>query len=286
MALTDKLSAIGDAIRAKTGKSGLITLDEMPIEIAGIQTGSADIPFKFGGINAEKVSEYYEKWTLADTSFEIGVSASTTATSILATTTNRYTNTTGSPTLAWGDDDCVVVQRGFVTPTHGSGATGKAQHINYAIVYVTHFSKRKTTDTSANTTRQAYSMSGYISKYYNTSGTVTRAVANYGFYMTPQVPTFASTTSANTYLRCSSPILYYRASSSYESTANIKFVTDCTFEWHVEVYKVSSRTTVTSAINDETDNLLLNGMSVPDTAMVSVMSLDDEEPEEPIEPED
>ena len=39
MALTDKLSAIGNAIRAKTGKSDLLSLDAMPAEIASIQTG-------------------------------------------------------------------------------------------------------------------------------------------------------------------------------------------------------------------------------------------------------
>lgn len=39
MALTDKLSAIGDAIRAKTGKTATMTLDEMPTEIASIETG-------------------------------------------------------------------------------------------------------------------------------------------------------------------------------------------------------------------------------------------------------
>ena len=47
MALTDKLSAIGDAIRSKTGKSDLLTLDEMPVEIAAIETG--------GGIDAENL---------------------------------------------------------------------------------------------------------------------------------------------------------------------------------------------------------------------------------------
>ena len=40
MALTDKLSAIGNAIRAKTGKSDLLSLDAMPAEIASIQTSS------------------------------------------------------------------------------------------------------------------------------------------------------------------------------------------------------------------------------------------------------
>lgn len=39
MALTDKLSAIGVAIREKTGKSDLLTLDQMPTEISSITTG-------------------------------------------------------------------------------------------------------------------------------------------------------------------------------------------------------------------------------------------------------
>lgn len=39
MALTDKLTAIADAIRGKTGKTDALTLDQMPGEIAGIQTG-------------------------------------------------------------------------------------------------------------------------------------------------------------------------------------------------------------------------------------------------------
>lgn len=45
MALTDKLSAIGNAIRSKTGGTELLTLDQMPTEIANIQTGGGgDIP--------------------------------------------------------------------------------------------------------------------------------------------------------------------------------------------------------------------------------------------------
>lgn len=39
MALTDKLSKIADAIRSKTGKADLLTLDQMPTEIASIETG-------------------------------------------------------------------------------------------------------------------------------------------------------------------------------------------------------------------------------------------------------
>ena len=39
MALTDKLTAIGDAIREKTGKIDLIPLEQMPVEIANIKGG-------------------------------------------------------------------------------------------------------------------------------------------------------------------------------------------------------------------------------------------------------
>ena len=54
MALTNKLSAIGDAIREKTGKSEKLTLEQMPVEIASITTGSETIPFVISGkaINA------------------------------------------------------------------------------------------------------------------------------------------------------------------------------------------------------------------------------------------
>lgn len=44
MALTNKLSAIGNAIRAKTGKSDLLTLDQMPTEIASIISGGGGVP--------------------------------------------------------------------------------------------------------------------------------------------------------------------------------------------------------------------------------------------------
>ena len=46
MALTDKLSAIGDAIRAKTGKTDLIQLDQMPTEIASIKGGGGGATMK------------------------------------------------------------------------------------------------------------------------------------------------------------------------------------------------------------------------------------------------
>ena len=40
MALTDKLTAIADAIRAKNGGADKLTLAQMPEKIAAIQTGT------------------------------------------------------------------------------------------------------------------------------------------------------------------------------------------------------------------------------------------------------
>ena len=42
MALIDKLKAIADAIRAKTGQTGTLTLDAMPTAIAGISSGATE----------------------------------------------------------------------------------------------------------------------------------------------------------------------------------------------------------------------------------------------------
>lgn len=56
MALTSKLSAIGDAIRAKTGGTELLTLDAMPGEIEGIQTGGG--ASNDGGVIDRTATEY------------------------------------------------------------------------------------------------------------------------------------------------------------------------------------------------------------------------------------
>lgn len=266
MAIIDRLKAIGDAIRTKTGKSAKLTLAQMPDEILSIQTGSSDVPFKYGGLNAVKLAEYSNTFSLNETSFVVGSSSSTTATSILASKTDyttagtkTFASLTGSPTYAYGDKDIVVVQRIEVIPTR-NGGDSKAQMIKHSSMMITHISKRKTTDTSAKTTRVARNMSNNMIKYYNTSSAITRAETTYGFYGTPATPNLASTTGASTYVRVPTPTLYYRVSTSYEKAANIKLVTDVLWKWKVELYVVDKDSTLACPINEEIDDILVNGL--------------------------
>lgn len=58
MALTDKLTAIAEAIRGKTGGTEALTLDQMAAEIAGIETGGGGLAYDMGEfvLDADTVS--------------------------------------------------------------------------------------------------------------------------------------------------------------------------------------------------------------------------------------
>lgn len=253
MAITDKLNTLARVIMSKTGRASKMTIEDMIEEVYGIVT-EKDL-FKFMGRNAQLVDTYDETWTLADTSFVIGETSSTSATTILASISNRYTG----KTVAIGDKDVVVVQKCHVRPTH-VGASGKAECGDYAAVSVFYMSKRKTNATSANTTRQGMNSTYYILNYKNTSGNSTRALAYYGFYMQPQTPSVSSTTSANAYMRCSSPPLTCRASTTYETPDNMKKVTACEYQWHIDVYLVDSGSSLIRNYQNDIEDIFDNGI--------------------------
>ena len=63
MAITKKLTAIGDAIRNKTGKTDKLTLDNMVTEINGITTGGGSVPEKLLKISGDcKYKFAYDNW--------------------------------------------------------------------------------------------------------------------------------------------------------------------------------------------------------------------------------
>lgn len=249
----DSIRAIAEAIRQK-GVSGQMTVGDMAGKVLEIPTGSADVPFRLGGLNAAKVAEYTEAWTLADTSFVIGSSSSTSATSIRAAVSNRFT----SPTLALGDKDIVILQTCITRPQYSASATDKARELGHVACYYSVISKKPTADGGAKTQRMVYNITtAYQLKYYNSTGILGRSSSNYGLYMTAAAPTFASATAASTTVRCSSPTLYYRCSNSYHSAANNNAVTACNFDWKVEVFTVDPFTTPTAEMIDRVEEILV-----------------------------
>lgn len=65
MALTDKLTAIGDAIREKTGGTDKLTLDEMVTEISSITSGSGEEYFTDEDLVFNEYCDYlfaYDRW--------------------------------------------------------------------------------------------------------------------------------------------------------------------------------------------------------------------------------
>lgn len=99
MALTDKLTAIGDAIRTKTGSAGLLTLDQMATEIANISGGSGgDIDFNIQSIQvANSASTSFTQLTLTpdDNKNNIWIIPLRPSTG----TSNAYVRWTGYPGL-------------------------------------------------------------------------------------------------------------------------------------------------------------------------------------------
>ena len=247
MALIEKLTAIADAIRAKLGTSDQMTLEQMASAVASIPTGSADVHFELSGTNAALVDEQNFSWDLSDTSFVVGSTNPTSATSIRAAESYLYK----SPTLAFGNKDIVTVQTVTVTPTHSSGATQKALSKKYIYQYVTWACMARNNATSATKgTRRSFNIGLGWNRYLNASGTDSIANAAYGMYATPAAASTASNTAASTYVRANSPTLNCRASATYESQANMLLITECTFEWNIKVYTVDPGSNIASVMYD------------------------------------
>lgn len=86
MALINKLSAIGDAIREKTGKEDLLTLDQMPEEIKGISGGGGgDLPeeaFNLSGRGDYRFAYDYWNWFIENYGNKINTSNLTSVNSM------------------------------------------------------------------------------------------------------------------------------------------------------------------------------------------------------------
>lgn len=246
----ENIRAIAEAIRQK-GVSGQMTVGDMAGKVLQIPTGSGGVPFRLGGMNAEKVDEYTESWTLADTSFVIGSTPSSST--IKSGISNRFYG----KYINFGDKDIVIIVTGSIHPQYSSAATNKARSLSYAGCYYTVISKRPTVDGGAKTERMTYRFNQSFIKYYNSSGSIARAASSSGFYMTLAAPTISSTTGSYATVKCSSPTLSCSCSTSYLSTDNCKAVTACDFNWSVEVYAVDPFTTPAAEMLDRIEQNLV-----------------------------
>lgn len=116
MALTEKLTAVADAIREKTGKTDAMTLDQMAAEIAGISG--------MGGGGIEPTTSYLTQGEISRTIAAYPFKPKYKNELIVWNTTGIYTSSSGNTTpyafLAWIINGKPVSECGWIT---GAGVT-------------------------------------------------------------------------------------------------------------------------------------------------------------------
>lgn len=247
MGLASKLRTLLNKANETTGKGDVTLTNAIDSLVEGFGGGS----FKWGGTNPRLLSTFEHTYRLADTSFEIGSSASTAAAVIRAAETNAF----NPGSFIFDGNDIIIVQTITATPTHSSSANKKAQQIKFASKKVNYVTMDKAVNGTLSFNLQNLTTTVYFNQYYNSSSAVTRVKNQYGFYSTPNAENL-SYGNKNINITINSPVLYYRVNSSYESSANIKLVTECEYNWKVEIYSVDYTTSPLGEIYKDIDDIL------------------------------
>lgn len=210
----------------------------------------------------EKISDLWTgELTLADTSYPTWT-ASTTATSILATTN------LGTFTADMTNGKVYLIKWKFLfTAKHTEGATRKSTPIkmvqeSWQIIYRrynTLAQLRSATRPAYNAVTTQFTAPAY--EYYNASGTDTLYIsATYGIYMTPQAATFSSTTANTPTVTYKRPVIYARCNSSYFATARkAEISADSTIKIKAELYRLKMSTSIQDAY-DGVQDIFNNGI--------------------------
>lgn len=255
------LTNIGNAIRAKTGKTAKLSPSQMVTEIAAIETGGIYNPDPcYFGTNAKLIDYHTETWHLSDTTYTSGSTPPSSPT-IKNSVSNYYV----TPKLNFGDNDIVVFNKMYIKPTYNGSQTDIARQVATSISSVSVFSKERFNVNSPSSV--SYRSNFFISTYgclhcFNQSGSRmsnTSGLSATGFTSAfGSSPAIGSTSAATTTISFSAPPIYLYTSSYYMSQNNIKCVSECEFVWETEIYTCDKWSTPFKFMKEEMFDRVVN----------------------------
>ena len=255
----ETLTGIADAIRSKTGSDDFMTVASMAAAIEGISGGGdSGAYFKYSGLSPELISEYHEVYSLADTSFVIGDTAPTALTTIRASEAGKVIIP-----VNLADIDVVLVETLTVTPTYSSDARDFSKQKKYLVSRISWIVNSDTsTDDVAASNSSVVGITSTYNYYYNSRGSQTvTAQAGYGMNGSFQNgPPLSASNRPDISIRVGSPTLACRADTNQSSADNMRKITECTWAWDVEAYRVNKGSCVFSKLRDEMNIKILKQM--------------------------
>lgn len=216
--------------------------------------GGGGAYFKYSGTNPRLIAEHHEEYTLADTSFVIGQTAPTASTTIRASEAQKVSIPVDLSTM-----DVVLVETLTVTPTYSDYATDIGRQTKYVTrraSLISNVDLSTTDNTGSNSSAVSFTIT--LNTFYSAKNKYTKAVqAGYGMNGSlPTGPSLSSSARPDTIVRLGSPNLLCRADSNQLTESNMRCITECTWAWDVEAYRVDKDTSLFGITRSEILDIL------------------------------
>ena len=246
--LDSDLATVGNAIRARTGKSGLLTFPAgMASEIGTLYDMSNSMSWMGKDVELLDANVYTKSDTLANTDFATWTPSTTAKTIVAATSPKTFAADLANYSyyLVW-ECKCDMDYT-------GQSPTLKA-HLLFSRCYIVQeITKRPSTfaNVQSNTFDGNNCTSLYASNFLRYYGTTTGSItyswsASYGIYFGASAATFSNSTSNTPTVTIKSPTLSARCSTTYFSTGNAAKVNQSKSTWSMtgKLYRVETKGTV------------------------------------------